>query len=120
MTKYQDGSCSCGGNDVDELRQHSHRKDRVGVHEGAAERTESRFGGRTGAAAVVGFGVLTAAAASGVCAWKTKDLRSMASMAGGLLVEMAEMTTKMAAVVAENDYLKSASGAGTTLRSYHG
>ncbi|MFI9291757.1 hypothetical protein [Streptomyces gardneri] len=93
------------GNDLDELRQHSHQTGHVGFCENddinapgatevveGAEPTGGKSGkGRIAAAAAVGLGVATAL--------------------GGLLAEVAEL-------VSENDYLKSASGAGTTLRSY--
>ncbi|MFI1649773.1 hypothetical protein ACH4XT_22905 [Streptomyces avidinii] len=127
MTDYQCGSCSYGSNDLDELRQHSHQTGHVGMREKdgvleedgieppevaeaveEAEATESKSGkGRV--AAEVGFGLL-AAATIGVLAWQNKGLKSMA---GGLLVQLAES-------VAENEYLKSASGAGTTLNRFRG
>ncbi|MFE1906709.1 hypothetical protein ACFW96_24015 [Streptomyces gardneri] len=140
MTGHQCGSCSRGSNDLDELRRHSHQTGHVGFREndgvntsGAAEVVEdaessgSKSGkGRIVVAAAVGLGVATAL---GVLAWKCMKLKAendelaaengelknengeLNSLAGGLLAEVAELLT-------ENEYLKSASGAGTTLRSY--
>ncbi|MFB7619920.1 hypothetical protein [Kitasatospora sp. NPDC056181] len=121
MTDYQCGSCSYESNDLGELRQHLHRTGHVGIREAdgietpeVAEAVEGvgpteGKSGRGRVAVELGLGIL-AAAAVGALAWKNKELRSMA---GGLLVELAES-------VSENEYLKSASGAGTTLNSYRG
>ncbi|MFE7581513.1 hypothetical protein ACFU5Y_08105 [Streptomyces gardneri] len=140
MTGHQCGSCSYGSNDLDELRQHKHQTGHVGFCEndgvntpGAAEVVEDAepSGGKSGkgriaAAAAVGLGVATVL---GTLAWKYMKLKAendelaaengelkaengeLKSLAGGLLAEVAELVT-------ENDYLKSASGAGTTLRGY--
>ncbi|MGW1037348.1 hypothetical protein ACWD4Z_34790 [Streptomyces antibioticus] len=127
MTDYQCGSCSYGSNDRDQLQQHSHQTGHVGIREKngileedgietaevadaveEAEPIEGKSGkGRVAAEVCLGF---LAAAAIGVLTWKNKELKSMA---GGLLVELAES-------VAENEYLKSASGAGTTLNGFRG
>ncbi|WKN18871.1 hypothetical protein NEH83_34620 [Streptomyces sp. JUS-F4] len=127
MTDYSCGSCSYGSTDLDQLQQHSHQTGHVAIreHDGilqadgvettegahAVEKAEPTEGkpGKVRVAAEVGLGIL-AAATIGVMAWKNKELRSMA---GGLLVELAES-------VAQNEYLKSASGAGTTLNSFRG
>ncbi|MEU0649332.1 hypothetical protein [Streptomyces umbrinus] len=121
MTDYQCGSCSYGSNDLDEFRQHSHQTGHAGIREKgdieppgvaeAVEEVESTEGksGRGRAAAEVALGAL-AIAAIGTLALKNKGLKSMA---GALLVQLAEST-------AENGYLKSASGAGTTLYGYRG
>ncbi|MEV0038112.1 hypothetical protein [Streptomyces sp. NPDC050804] len=107
MTDYQCGSCSYGSNDLDELRQHSHQTGPVGIREKggkeipeiaeAVEEVEPTEGksGKGRVAAEIGLGFL-ATATIGVLAWKYKGLKSMA---GGLLVELAES-------VAENEYLK--------------
>ncbi|BBC30620.1 hypothetical protein SGFS_019140 [Streptomyces graminofaciens] len=65
----------------------------------------------------VGAGVLatTATAALGVLAWKYKGLQSMAA---GLVVQLAESTAENESLKSENDYLKSATGASKTLKSY--
>jgi hypothetical protein len=147
VTDYQCESCSHGSNDLDELRRHS-QTSHVGLREKddtleeggietpevaeaaeVAEPTGDKFG-KVKVAAKVGLSSL-AAAAIGVLAWKYKELaaenqelRSRAdglaaeneelkSLAGGLLVKLAELVT-------ENEYLKSASGAGTTLNSHRG
>ncbi|MFE5847848.1 hypothetical protein ACFQ7N_40125 [Streptomyces niveus] len=134
MTNYQCGSCSFGSNDLGALQQHTHQTDHVGIHEKdgietpeVAEAVEEAepTGGRSGKgriAAAVALGLL--AAAAGVLTWENKRLTAendelaaengeLKSMAGGLLSELAEL-------VAENEYLKSASGAGTTLNSHRG
>ncbi len=107
-------------NDRDELRQHLHQTGHAGIREkdgvetideaGAME--EARPAGKKLSAAGVCLGLLTAAStvAAGALAWRNRELRAMA---GGLLVELA-------ATVAENDHLKSASGAGSTLAGYRG
>ncbi|MFJ9448091.1 hypothetical protein ACIRRH_40680 [Kitasatospora sp. NPDC101235] len=114
MTDYQCGSCSYGSDDLDGLRQHSHRTGHVGSREKdgietsevaeaveEAETTEGRFGkGR--AAAEVGLGLLAAAAI------------------GALAVKNGALQVRLAKLVAENAYLKSASGAGATLSSFRG
>jgi hypothetical protein len=119
MTNYHCGSCSYGTNDLDELRQHSHQTGHIGIREKAdivtpevaeaveeVEPTEGKSS-RGRAAAEFGLGAL-AVVTIGALALKNKGLKSMA---GALLVQLAEST-------AENDYLKSASGAGTTLNGY--
>ncbi|MFE6056454.1 hypothetical protein ACFQ6N_37395 [Kitasatospora sp. NPDC056446] len=114
MTDYQCGSCSYGSNDPGELRQHSRRTGHVGIRKedgvetpGAGEAAEEAAptegrSGRGRVAARAGF-VLLAAVSIGALAWRNKEL-------------LAELTES----AAENEYLKSASGAGTTLNGYRG
>lgn len=100
MTDYRCGSCSYGSDDLDDLRRHSIQTGHVST--GPAE-------GKPGAGTVVtGLGVGLLAIATGVFGWKYKALRSLAA---GLVIQVAELAT-------ENEYLKSASGAGKTLNSY--
>ncbi|MFE9927957.1 hypothetical protein [Streptomyces sp. NPDC005533] len=127
MTDYQCGSCSYGSNDLDELRQHAQRTGHVGIRDKDGPLEEAgpseRKGGKGRVLAEVAIGAL-AATAVGVLAWKNHKLTAendeltaenveVKSMAGGLLAELA-------ALVTENEFLKSASGAGTTLNSYRG
>ncbi len=62
---------------------------------------------------MVGIGVGLLTVATGVFAWNYKALqyKALQSLAAGLAVQVAELAT-------ENEYLKSASGAGKTLYSY--
>ncbi|MFI2610388.1 hypothetical protein [Kitasatospora sp. NPDC018619] len=114
MTDYQCGSCSHRSSDPDAFRQHVHRTGQVdtceeagigtdGVGEAAAESgpAEGRPG-RGRVAAEIGFG-LAAAVAIGALVWSRKEA----------LAELAEKVT-------ENEYLKSAGGAGRTLNGYRG
>ncbi|MFE7354557.1 hypothetical protein ACFU8Q_15445 [Streptomyces sp. NPDC057543] len=105
MTDYQCGSCSYGSDDLDDLRQHSIQTGHVSTGP-----TEVKSGkGRV--VAGIGVGLLTVA--TGVFAWnyKTLQYKALQSLAAGLVVQVAELA-------AENEYLKSASGAGKTLYSY--
>ncbi|MFI5761414.1 hypothetical protein ACIA8F_10755 [Streptomyces sp. NPDC051563] len=96
MTLYQCGSCSFRSEELGEAQEHSRRTGHVTVGkdigEDAAGTADGKFG-RARAVAKAGAGVL-AATAAGVLAWKFKELQG------------------------ENDYLKSATGAAKTLKSY--
>ncbi|WP_329115956.1 hypothetical protein [Streptomyces sp. NBC_01353] len=105
MTDYQCGSCSYGSDDLDDLRQHSIQTGHV-----SAGPTEGKSGkGRV--VAGIGIGLLTLA--TGAVAWnyKTLQYKALQSLAAGLVAQVAELAT-------ENEYLKSASGAGKTLYGY--
>jgi hypothetical protein len=93
--------CSYESDELDDLRQHSIQTGHVltGPIEGVLSKDRVLVG--------LGVGLLTVAAA-GVFGWKYRALQSLAA---GLVVEVAELAT-------ENEYLKSASGAGKTLNSY--
>ncbi|GHI04505.1 hypothetical protein AQI88_37100 [Streptomyces cellostaticus] len=107
MTDYRCGSCSYGSEDLDDLRQHS-----IQTGHDPAGPTEGKSGkGRVAAGIGVGVGLLTFA--TGVFAWnyKTVQYKALQSLAAGLVVQVAELA-------AENEYLKSASGAGKTLNSF--
>ncbi|MFJ8646487.1 hypothetical protein ACIRNI_10235 [Streptomyces sp. NPDC093546] len=103
MTDYRCGSCSYESDDLDDLRQHSVQTGHVSTGP-----TEGKSG-KGWVVAGIGVGLLTVAT-TGVLGWKYKSLLSVAA---GLVVQVAELAT-------ENEYLKSASGAGKTLNSYRG
>ncbi|MFJ6478954.1 MULTISPECIES: hypothetical protein [unclassified Streptomyces] len=121
MTQYQCGSCSYQSDHLGEAQQHSDQTGHVCVgKDGAAPAAGGRFG-KAGVVVKAGASVL-AATTFGVLAWKYKRLheeheelqvehQGLLSMAAGLVVQLAEST-------AENDYLKSATGASKTLKSY--
>ncbi|MGW7789321.1 hypothetical protein [Streptomyces tricolor] len=102
MTDDRCGACSYGSDELDELREHSIKTGHVptGPTEGTSGKTKVLVG--------IGGGLLTVA--TGVLAWRYKALHSLAA---GLVVQGAELA-------AENDYLKSASGAGKTLNGFRG
>ncbi|MFE0774491.1 hypothetical protein [Streptomyces sp. NPDC058861] len=99
MTHYRCESCSFRSDHLGEAQQHSHRMGHVCIgREGAGS-----AGGKFGRARVVvkaGAGVL-AATTIGVLGWKYKGLQA-----------------KHESLKSENDYLKSATGASKTLKSY--
>ncbi|MEU9164300.1 hypothetical protein AB0D29_29025 [Streptomyces sp. NPDC048424] len=100
MTDYRCGSCSYGSDDLDDLRQHWIQ---------SGHDSTGPTGGKPGKGrAVAGLGAGLLIVATGVLGWKYKALQSLAA---GLVVQVAELAT-------ENDYLKSASGAGKTLNGY--
>ncbi|MET9174894.1 hypothetical protein ABZX64_28225 [Streptomyces misionensis] len=121
MTRYQCGSCSYRSDRLGEAQQHSHQTGHVCVGKDDARPTGGRFGK---AKVVAGVGVLAAATlgAVGTLAWKCKELKEeqegVLSMAAGLLVQLAESTAANESLKSENDYLKSATGAAKTLKSY--
>ncbi|WP_440556958.1 hypothetical protein ACSP97_08420 [Streptomyces sp. SCPE 10] len=121
MTRYQCGSCSYRSDRLGEAQQHSHRTGHVCVGKDDARPAGGRFGK---AKVVAGVGVLAAATlgAVGTLAWKCKELKEeqegVLSMAAGLLVQLAESAAANESLKAENDYLKSATGAAKTLKSY--
>lgn len=120
MTHYQCGSCSYKNDHLGEAQQHSHQTGHVCIGKDGAEPTGRKFGK---ARVVVSAGASVLAATTiGVLAWKYRGLQEeheelqtkhegLLSMAAGLVVQLAEST-------AENDYLKSATGASKTLKSY--
>ncbi|WP_157877956.1 hypothetical protein [Streptomyces torulosus] len=100
MTNYRCGLCSYGSDDLDDLHQHSTQTEHVSA--GSTEGKSNK--GRV--AAGISVGLLTGTTLA--FAWKYKTLQSLAA---GLVVQVAEL-------IAENEYLKSASGAGKTLNGY--
>jgi hypothetical protein len=102
VSDYRCGSCSYGSKDLDDLRRHTIRTGHVSTGP-----TEGKSGTGT---VVAGLAVGLLTVAYGVFGWKYKALRSLAA---GLVVQVAELAT-------ENEYLKSASGAGKTLNSHRG
>ncbi|MFJ7593346.1 hypothetical protein ACIQZO_39440 [Streptomyces sp. NPDC097617] len=120
MTHYQCGSCSYQSDHLGEAQQHSHQTGHVCIGKDGA----GSAGGKFGKARVVvksGASVL-AATTIGVLAWKCKGLQEkhegVLSMAAGLVVQLAESTAENESLKSENDYLKSATGASKTLKSY--
>ncbi|NEB93187.1 hypothetical protein [Streptomyces bauhiniae] len=141
MTGYQCGSCSYKDDDVDGLRRQTDRMGHVGIRETAcvhapegaeaapAAGTREAASGRGRVVAAAGF--LAATVTIGILAWKNKALATerdelaaengrlksendgLNSMNRGLLVQLAEL-------VVENVWLKSASGAGSTLGKFRG
>ncbi|MGW2786631.1 hypothetical protein ACWC3X_36340 [Streptomyces populi] len=127
MTRYQCGSCSYQSDHLGEAQQHSHQTGHVCIGKDGTEPAGVKFGKARGMVKV-GASVL-AATTIGVLAWKYKGLQEeyeglqeeheelqtkhegLLSVAAGLVVQLAEST-------AENDYLKSATGASKTLKSY--
>ncbi|MEU0401853.1 hypothetical protein ABZ318_16720 [Streptomyces sp. NPDC006197] len=98
----------------------------------AAEGTESSKGkfGKRRVATGVCLGAL-ATAAVGVLAWRIKELaaendelksrnKELATENGELKAMAGELLVKLAELVTENEYLKSASGAGRTLNGHRG
>lgn len=115
MTHYQCGSCSFQSDHLCEAQQHSQQTGHVCIGKEDAGLAGGKFG-KAGVVVTVGAGVLAATAtALGVLAWKYKGLQSMAA---GLVVQLAESTAENESLKSENDYLKSATGASKTLKSY--
>ncbi|MFB9593705.1 hypothetical protein [Streptomyces racemochromogenes] len=120
MTHYECGSCSFRSEQLDEAQHHSQQSGHICVGKENAAPLLGKFR-RAGVVAMAGAGVL-AAGTIGALAWKCKELQEekeelqtknegVLSMAAGLAVQLAES-------LAENDYLKSATGAAKTLKSY--
>ncbi|MFF7413816.1 hypothetical protein [Streptomyces lydicus] len=105
MTDYQCGSCCYGSDDLDDLRQHSVQTGHV-----SAGPTEGKSG-KGGIVVGIGVGLLTVATGIFARNYKTRQYKALQSLAAGLVVQVAELAT-------ENEYLKSASGAGKTLYSF--
>lgn len=95
MVHYQCASCPYGSDDLDDLQRHSDKTGHVGICKNDAGSTGNKLGTLRVVAEVLGV------AALGASVWIIKELRDR-------LGESEE----------ENDYLKSASGAGKTLKSY--
>ncbi|MGW0876879.1 hypothetical protein ACWD3Z_41395 [Streptomyces sp. NPDC002740] len=120
MTRYRCGSCSYQSDHLDEAQQHSNQMGHVCIGKDGAEPA----GGKVGKARVVVKAGASALAATtiGVLAWKYKKLQGehegLLSMAAGLVVQLAESTAENESLKSENDYLKSATGASKTLKSY--
>ncbi|MFC7259648.1 hypothetical protein [Streptomyces lutosisoli] len=115
MTHYQCGSCSFQSDHLGEAQQHSQQTGHVCIGKDGAGPAGGKSG-KAGVVVTVGAGVLAATAtALGVLAWKYKGLQSMAA---GLVVQLAESTAENESLKSENDYLKSATGASKTLKSY--
>ncbi|WP_042435668.1 hypothetical protein [Streptacidiphilus anmyonensis] len=120
MIHYQCGSCSYQSDHLGEAQRHSHQTGHVCIGKDDA----GPAGGKFGKARVVvkaGASVL-AATTIGVFAWKYKGLQKehegLLSMAAGLVVQLADSTAENQSLKSENDYLKSATGASKTLKSY--
>ncbi|MET9901214.1 hypothetical protein [Streptomyces sp. NPDC006446] len=96
MTGYQCESCSYESDDLDELQRHSQETGHAGIYKDET----AAAGGKLAKARVVAE-VLTVAAL-GVAVWTCKHLHS-----------------KLVEAEAENDYLKSPSGAGANLKNHH-
>lgn len=127
MIHYRCGSCSYQSDQLDEAQQHSSQTGHVCVGTEDARPAEGKLGkakvllmGGAGAVAAVGAGVF---------AWKYKALQTeneelktenegLLSMAAGLVVQLAESTAENESLKYENAYLKSATGAAKTLKSY--
>ena len=113
MTHYRRGSCSYEGDHLGEAQQHSQQTGHVCIGRDGAGPAGGKFGKARGVVKVSAS--VLAATTLGVLAWKNKGLQEenegLLSTAAGLLVQLAEST-------AENDYLKSATGASKTLKSY--
>lgn len=116
MNHYQCGSCSFQSDHLGEAQQHSQQTGHVCIGKDGAGPAGGKSG-KAGVVVTVGASVLaaTATAALGVLAWKYKGLQSMAA---GLVVQLAESTAENESLKSENDYLKSATGASKTLKSY--
>ncbi|WP_406241011.1 hypothetical protein [Streptomyces anulatus] len=141
MTRYQCGSCSYQSDHLGEAQQHSHQTGHVCIGEDGAGPAGGKFG-KVGVVIKVGASVL-AATTIGILAWKHTGLQEdyeelqtkheglqeeheelqtkhegLLSMAAGLVVQWAESTAENESLKSENDYLKSATGASKTLKSY--
>lgn len=116
MTHYQCGSCSFQSDHLGEAQQHSQETGHVCIGKNGAGPAGGKSS-KAGVAVTVGASVLaaTATTALGVLAWKYKGLQSMAA---GLVVQLAESTAENESLKSENNYLKSATGASKTLKSY--
>ncbi|MFF7369088.1 hypothetical protein [Streptomyces tricolor] len=102
MTDDRCVPCAHGSDELEDLQEHSVQTGHAptGPTEGTSGKAKVLVG--------LGGGFLTIA--TGVLAWRYKALHSLAA---GLVVQVAELA-------AENDYLKSASGAGKTLNGFRG
>ncbi|SEC48436.1 hypothetical protein SAMN04490357_2115 [Streptomyces misionensis] len=123
MTRYQCGSCSYRSDHLGDAQQHSQQTGHVCIGKDDAGPTGGRFG-KARVVVKAGAGVLAATAigAVGALAWKCKGLQEerdgLLSMASGLVAQLAEATAENESLRSENDYLKSATGAAKTLKSY--
>ncbi|QLJ01242.1 hypothetical protein HZZ00_09575 [Streptomyces sp. NEAU-sy36] len=120
MTRYRCGSCSYRSHHLGDAQQHSQQTGHVCTGKDDAGPAGGRFG-KAGVVVKAGAGVL-AATTIGALAWKCKGLQEerdgLLSMAAGLVVQLAEATAENESLKSENDYLKSATGAAKTLKSY--
>ncbi|MFH8636067.1 hypothetical protein [Streptomyces goshikiensis] len=120
MTHYQCGSCLYESDRLGEAEQHSRQTGHVCIGKDGAGPARGRFG-KAGVAVKAGASVL-AATTIGVLAWKYKTLQEeheeLQTKHEGLLPMAAGLAVQLAESMAENDYLKSATGAAKTLKSY--
>lgn len=120
MIHYQCGSCSYQSDDLGEAQQHSHETGHVCIGKDGAGPAGGKFG-KARVVIMAGASVL-ATTTIGALAWKYKKLQEdhdgLLSMAAGLVVQLAESAAENERLKSENDYLKSATGASKTLKSY--
>ncbi|MFJ3836551.1 hypothetical protein ACIPY6_13685 [Streptomyces sp. NPDC090054] len=125
MTHYQCGSCSYQSDHLGEAQKHSHQTGHVVIGKDDAAPAEGKFD-KARVMVTAGAGVLAATTIGLLAAWKYKKLQEeyetkhegLLSMAAGLVVQLAESTAENDSLKSENNYLKSATGASKTLKSY--